>query len=691
MKHIIPFILLFMLMSSAWAQDSTDWITSSEHPHVQIKLDLVTTQADQQQLQALLKVRLESPWKTYWRAPGEGGIPPTAEWQTKSNISRVQWQWPAPQRYQVQGIETVGYQGTVAFPLTLAIENWQQPARLQGVVTMSSCTNICVLTDFPVDISFNPAQLAASEQRVFELQKALSQVPRLDHPAVVLERAEWSASQQQLQLELTHPQGWQRPDVLVDSLATELADMTVAPPRLDIDGQRLLATFNISHWLGAAEVASYPIQITVLDEALAAELATTAQAVTQVTHAPAVSSSLGLMFAFALLGGLILNIMPCVLPVLGMKLQSVLLIPRERGLIRRQFLASALGIVLSFWLLALFIWGLKTSGSALGWGIQFQSPWFIGFMVLVTGLFTFNLAGLFEFRLPSSWQTWAAQRGDNSYLGHVVQGMFATLLATPCSAPFLGTAVSFAMAASNLQLWFIFTGLGLGMASPWLLVAALPSLAKLLPKPGRWMQITKVIFSLMLAATTLWLFTLLNNHLSAAMVWLLALSWLVVAALLVIRTYGKQGLLIAVASSLLVVAAVAVTASLTSAKWASGPRPDHAWVGLNETEISRAVAQGQVVFVDITADWCITCKANKIGVLLQQPVYQLLQDPQVVTMQGDWSQANDQVTQYLRKYQRYGVPFNRVYGPNAPAGIDLPVILTAEAVSAAIDQAAGRE
>ncbi|GAL04223.1 membrane protein suppressor for copper-sensitivity ScsB [Photobacterium aphoticum] len=169
-----------------------------------------------------------------------------------------------------------------------------------------------------------------------------------------------------------------------------------------------------------------------------------------------------------------------------MKLSSVIATEGlARKQIRLQFLSSAAGIVASFWLLAGFLMALKLSGQALGWGIQFQSPYFIGAMVIITVLFAANMLGLFEIRLSSNTNTWLATQGDDSYVGHFVQGMFATLLATPCSAPFLGTAVAFALGADMITLFAIFTALAVGMAAPWLIIALLPRLAQMLPKPAR--------------------------------------------------------------------------------------------------------------------------------------------------------------------------------------------------------------
>lgn len=690
-------IILFSLSFSPLAQASsassspvtTGWLQHPDHPPVEVRLSLTgVTQPESNEVEGLLEVRLQNDWKTYWRSPGEGGIAPMASWQHSNNLAAVQWQWPAPERYSVSGVETVGYKENVAFPLTFKVNQWHQPVLLQGVLTMSSCTDICVLTDYNINLEFIPPQLVPNSDMYFRYQQALSQVPSLlsttSNENMEVKEAYWLAQRSQLQVRLQALTNLQNPDVFIDSLAPDLRDITVKQPQISYSGNELELVVNIEHWLGDLDLVGQPIQLSIIDNHFAYEL--------QIEPIAGSMGGLGnnseplhwgMLILFSLLGGLILNIMPCVLPVLGMKLQSVLTENRQQGLVRKQFLASAAGIVVSFWLIAAGLLVLKYSGSAIGWGIQFQSPYFLGFMVMVTWLFTLNLAGVFSLRLPSNMNTWAATKGDQSMAGHFVQGMFATLLATPCSAPFLGTAIGFALAASALQMFTIFILLGIGMALPWILVAAKPRLALLLPKPGNWMNITKVVFSFMLAATTVWLLFLFRGHLNLSVWRFIFVTIALITGVLVWRTYGAKGVAISFVFGFLSLFGAIAFAVLSADDLNAQPN----WEKLQVQQINQEVAAGKVVFVDVTAKWCITCKANEVGVLLQNPVYKALQASDVVLMQGDWTVPNDYVTSYLKIHNRYGVPFNIVYGPSAPYGIELPVILTSQAVINALEQA----
>lgn len=709
MKKVIfrPVLSALLLIScffstlalAAVEQTSTGWITDFNHPPVSVLAELTgQIDKDKQSVNALLQVKLSGDWKTYWRSPGEGGVAPSFDFSSSSNIKEVNWLWPAPKRYPVSGVETIGYKEQVNFPLTIVLQDIAQPARLKGLLTLASCTNICVLSDYDIDLAFDPNDLVSDPQVVFKFGQALGTIPILmteqqllqqqDNATISQVSSSWNPLKQELVVQVNNRFGWSKPDIFIDSDNPELAYVTFSAPEINISDKTMTATIKASSWSGEIDLVNKGLHATVLDTNLAVELVTTTldQIISSKT-----ADGLLTIFLIALLGGLILNIMPCVLPVLGMKLSSILSSHGvDRRQIRRQFLASSAGILTSFWLLAIFLLLLKLSGQALGWGIQFQNPYFIAAMVTITALFAANMLGLFEIQLPVAMQTWLAGKGDQSYLGHYLQGMFATLLATPCSAPFLGTAVAFALGGSRAELFAIFTALGLGMALPWLLITLFPGIALLLPKPGRWMGTVKLVFALMILATSFWLLSLLGNFIGTLNMFLTAAMLLVVLFTLTLRKYGKRILLITLFSLLLSTALGFSLGSLTAKNWVSPLAGELDWTPLDAQAIQQQVESGKTVFVDVTADWCITCKANKIGVFLQDPVYSALQAENLLLMKGDWTVRSDSVTAYLQSYGRYGVPFNIVYGPGTPQGLPLPTILSTQQVLSALQQAQGK-
>ncbi|HIF9101526.1 TPA: protein-disulfide reductase DsbD family protein [Photobacterium damselae] len=680
---------LMMSLSVHASTLTTGWVHNPQHPPVAVRLMLTGEKNEANKtVEGLLEVKLDKDWKTYWRSPGEGGTAPSINWELSSNLNSVDWHWPLPKRYEFLGVETLGYKHDVIFPMTFHLDDMNKPVFLSGKLTMSSCTSICVLTDYELSLDFNPEKLVPSVDAMVLYNKGNSLVPK-PSTAVELTQVSYDEAKKIVSIVATNKAGWTNPDVFVDGQSKPVKQTSFLTPKIDVSGEQLIAQVPVSSWFGTPKLVGEPLSVTITDKDIAVELSKTAD------NKPVIAlqnDSLLKVIGLALLGGLILNIMPCVLPVLGMKLSSVISAKGlERRQIRAQFIASALGILVSFWLLAGFLALLKVSGQALGWGVQFQSPWFIGAMMIITGLFAANMLGLFEIRLSSNTNTWLATRGGNSYGGHFVQGMFATLLATPCSAPFLGTAVAFALGANYLTLFAIFTALAVGMAAPWLLIALFPQLANALPKPGMWMNTVKTIFGLMMLVTSLWLLSLMANFFSLKIVIVIGVIALALLLSQLWRIKGKRATLLTVGFLIIVTAIGLIIGSLTADKWAKPLPQDHHWTPLNVEQIKQDVAQGKTVFVDVTADWCITCKANKVGVILQEPVYSALDQENIVLMRGDWTKPSDYVTNFLQSHGRFGVPFNIVYGPAAPNGIELPVILTSEQVLDALKQASSKE
>ena len=686
---LISLLLLLLLSVKAAATEiNTGWLTDPRHPPISVRF-MLTGEMDLQAktVEGLLEVKLDGNWKTYWRSPGEGGVAPSLDWSSSENLNNIEWHWPIPSRYKFLGVETIGYKKRVIFPLTLHINNMQNPVWFLGTLAMPSCTNICVLNDYELNLTFQPDQLDISEHALHLYNQGMSQIPKSSN-TVKVTGAFWNPATETVIFQITRPKGWKHPDVFVDGSSDELKNYIFSPPDIQIDQDKITASFKVTNWLESVDLDNAPLPLVVTDQNLATTLTAT-PSTEPVTETKGQSKGLLTIIFIALLGGLVLNIMPCVLPVLGMKLSCVIAAQGlEKRQIRNQFIASAAGILVSFWLLALFLAVLKLSGQALGWGVQFQSPWFIGIMALVTALFAANMMELFEIRLSSNTATWIATRGDSSYSGHFIQGMFATLLATPCSAPFLGTAVAFALGADYLVLFLIFTALAIGMSVPWLLIACYPQLASMLPRPGRWMNTVKNLFGFMMLATSLWLLGLMASFLGNPMTLIIGAILIIVLLWRLWQVKGRRSVVITLAF-LCFVTAAGLIYSFTHGRLSTPPAAEISWHPLKTESIERAVQQGKTVFVDITAEWCITCKANKVGVIQREPVHSRLNSDDLVAMQGDWTRPSQYVTDFLQSHGRYGVPFNIVYGPGAPKGIELPVIITSDAVMKAIEQARG--
>ncbi|NCG55005.1 protein-disulfide reductase DsbD family protein [Serratia fonticola] len=666
--------LLVLWLPATQAADS-GWLQSPQNDHAQVRLRADTSNGDETRV--LLAVELEKGWKTYWRSPGEGGIAPAITWQ--GNPPPATWFWPTPQRFDVAGISTQGYQQQVTLPIVL---KGAVPQQLAGRLTLSTCSNVCILTDYPFKLDLTAP---ADPKFNHDFAQAMGQVP-IASGLVDSLRAGYRNGELQISAERTA--GWQQPELFFDTVAG--ADL--GKPTVSSDGESLQARVPVSDGWGdaAPDLRGKQLRLVISDGGIAQEATLTIGGPLALPSTAAFPLWQAVLMALA--GGFILNLMPCVLPVLGMKLGSILQVEqRDRRSVRWQFLASSLGIVVSFMALALLMTLLRLSNHALGWGIQFQNPWFIGFMVLVTLLFSANLFGLFHLQLSSSLNTKLATHNGRGLSGHFWQGAFATLLATPCSAPFLGTAVAFALAAPLPVLWGMFVALGIGMSLPWLLIAAWPTLALRLPRPGRWMNGMRLVLGLLMLVSSLWLLSLMTNHIGVRPTLIVGAILLLGLLLAVWQRLGARSAGIAAASVLVVGGLALLVGSLTASQWRQPLHDNIAWQPLSEQAIVQALADNKRVFVDVTADWCVTCKANKYNVLLRDEVQKALSAEDVVALRGDWSRPSESISTFLQQRGSVAVPFNQIYGPGSPDGEVLSPLLTREAVLQALSTAKGNQ
>ena len=645
-----------------------------------------------------LQFQMKPGWKIYWRSPGDAGFPPRPDWSGSRNLSEVRIDWPAPRRFTVLGLQTLGYKHEVLLPLTVVPFEPGKPVDLKARIPFLTCSDICVPYEANVALAL-PVGPENSSREQGEIERFARLVPTREGVSdlrIVRAEVAGRARAQVIQVALAADTPFTHPDVFLEG--PDGFNFARPKVRLGDGGKSALLRISVgAPKKGPATLAGKMVSFTVVDGDRAIERAVKLSATVGVPNdargAPESATAFALILGFALLGGLILNLMPCVLPVLSIKLLSVVGHGGgEARDVRNGFLASAAGIVVSFLVLGSAAVALKSAGLAAGWGIQFQQPVFLAVMILILVVFASNLWGLFEFRLPGRLGDAAAGVGHgHGMTGHFLTGAFATLLATPCSAPFLGTAVGFALARGWVEIYAVFVALGLGLALPFLAVAAFPSVATRLPRPGPWMITMRRILSLALIATAAWLVTVLLTQTGFAVASLVSLLMVaVVVAIWQIRHLPGR----ARGATWAVVAALAVLSVGISGGFAgrdgrdAAALPDEIWRPFDPAAIAREVSAGRSVFVDVTADWCITCQVNKALVLNRGEVRRRLTASGVISMKADWTRPDPVISDFLASFGRYGIPFNVVYGPGAPDGVKLPEILTEASVLAALERAA---
>ena len=393
----------------------------------------------------------------------------------------------------------------------------------------------------------------------------------------------------------------------------------------------------------------------------------------------------------AIIGGLILNIMPCVLPVLSIKLMSIL---KHSGAhinkIRFSFFATILGIIFCFSILAIITFIIKSTTVSLGWGFQFQNPYFLIFMITILVLFTAQLCGFFEIEASSILASILNKKISKQeikkhiFLPNFLSGILAVLLATPCSAPFLGTAISFAFTQDFFTIFLIFICIGFGFSLPYILLIITPQFIKLLPKPGPWMQKTKQIMAGMLGAAVIWLISILTENIGFIATFIVFLSNLLMFYCLKSKIGNQRKIIL-----LLILFAVSVVVPMKFHyhKKAQEDIYNSLWSTFDESILNNLVREQKIVLVDITAKWCITCQANKILVLQSPEIVELLKSGQIIGLKADITSPDQDIINFMKKHNRVAIPFNAVYGPNAKNGLLTSEFLSKQELLSLIKQA----
>lgn len=653
MKHYF-FLLLLGLMAICSPNKASaamsDWVKEDE-----VSVRLV---AESPELMGL-QFHIADGWKTYWRTPGDGGVPVILDWEGSNNIENITIQWPAPKRFvEYDVIQSFGYKHDIVLPLKVKLQDASNPANVKLHIKYAVCSDLCIYFDHRLALDVPVAAKDAESENI--IMPFLAQVPQQNNAeGLTIENAIIKTQDKEngvIEVRATAENGFQESDLLIEG-----GDVfRYTTPKIKLSSDKKSATFLSPFEIKAPDKspADQPLTLTLVN------YGTEIRAVEhQVQLEPyQASPSLIPILLIAILGGLILNIMPCVLPVLSLKFFGLMQHGgKDRHHIRKSLLATSAGIIVSFLVLAGIVIALRAGGMAVGWGFHFQQPLFLVFLVIVLTLFTANMFGFFEVILPG--------RLNTTSTSDFWTGAFATLLATPCSAPFVGTAIGFAFSQGPLQILLIFFFMGIGLSLPYLVGAVFPSVIARLPRPGMWMVRVKYILGLLLLGTALWLIFVFSNQ------WgMQAATYLgIIALLLLLALWFKRYRLVAV--TIAAIAAFVVPGFFINKEHAT-TQQNTEWQVFNEAAIPALVAEGKTVFVDVTADWCLTCKANEKLVLSRPNVKAAIFAPNVVAMRADFTNPDPGITQFLNRYKRYGIPFNIVFSPAKPEGVALPEVLS---------------
>lgn len=624
--------------------------------------------------------KIEPSWHVYWKNAGDAGEPPKIDWVLPQGVTAGPLQFAAPKRLPLGPLMDYGYEGEVLFPAEIKLDGSLKPGATLPLVAHVSwlvCQERCLpgKADLKLNVPVAAASSPADSQTLALFQRFEALLPQ---PLPVSAKAIFQPAGEGFRLQVITGQSesqavfFPEDEDAIDNPAPQKLTATVDGFILDLKKGPYLTT-QPTQLKGVVELAGGRNY-----EFTAA--AGTVSATPVFAAGGKASGKILRTAAFAFLGGLILNLMPCVFPVLFLKgLALVNSGNEERRALRLHGLVYTLGILCSFWVLVAVLLGLRAAGSTLGWGFQFQSPVFLALMAGLLFFLGLSLAGQFEIglSLTSAGGELAQKQG---FAGSFFTGVLAVVVATPCTAPFMGAAVGYALSASPVVTFAVFTALALGLAAPYLALTLQPAWTRLLPRPGVWMDYLKQAVSLPIFATVIWLLWVLAGSYGASLLATLlsGLLLLAVAGWFLGRWPAKRWATLV--ATLILLAVVALDA-LAPRRFVAEPQSP-AETGHSATQpwsaaaVARAQAAGQPVFVDFTASWCLSCQVNERVALSQPEVREAFAAHNVLVLKADWTRHDEAITTALTGLGRSGVPAYALYVPGESSPRLLPEVLT---------------
>jgi len=642
-------------------------------------------------------LKLKPGYRTYWQFPGEAGTAPKIRWELPEGFSAGPISWPIPEQEDDAGLVGYVYHGEVLLPVRITVPA-QLPEKvvLKAEIKWQACNDqTCIPGNSSAQLELPGGDAQPANADVLSAWNA--KLPKSGAPFKVA----WDVqSADHFALKVSGIPA----DAKVEFFPLPVENAKPGVAKIDApatDGSRLI-TVPIANdgapnlpWSGvivtqASGKAREGWQVSARDAAPSPAAAVQAPSVTKapVVTAPALvkapagqDKSLFVILATAFLGGLILNIMPCVLPVIALKIFGFVKQAGEEP--KRVFqlgLAFVAGVFVFFLGIATLVVALHSAGSGFNWGLQFQNPYLFSALIAVVFVFGLSLLGVFEITLSSgATTTLSTLSGREGYGGAFVHGLFTTFLGTSCTAPFLATSLFYATTQKPIVVYAIFTFIAMGMSLPYFLLTARPAWMRFLPKPGMWMERAKQITGFIMLAVAVWLlgiFAVSRPESSAGLIhYLLALGvacW-VLGAIRNRTVALAMALIIAISGYFLLLQAPLRVEPRSHAVAESSNPNDIAWQPFSEEKVANGIQSGQPVFIDFTAEWCINCKVFEKTVLDTPAVRSAFRDKKVLALRADWTNQDEKIAQWLKSFGRIGVPLYVLYRP----GESQPVVFDA--------------
>jgi thiol:disulfide interchange protein/DsbC/DsbD-like thiol-disulfide interchange protein len=718
----LKFCLFSLLLASSTAIALTGNTVSTDNVKARLVSE-VSSIGPGQTFWVALELDIRDGWHTYWRNPGDSGEPTKLDWQLPAGFSAGDIVWTTPHRFEIAPLVNYGYAKHAVHLVQLtAPKNLKSgtPAALAAKASWLVCSDVCIPEDATLTLSLpgsaqaggvDPAAAALFADARGELPSAqpAPTSARIEGDKLIIRLgSEWGPTLAQITSLAFFPYDeggieYGTPQTLARAKDSIDLSMKVGyqPPKAGTIRGVLVATER-----NGTQTDSVAIEIAADFSGAGAGQVKAAPRFAPVTHASQEPErSLATLLLFALVGGLILNLMPCVFPVLSIKALNVMeQAKKDPRAVRIKGLVFAAGVIVSMLCLAGVLLALRAGGEQLGWGFQLQSPLFVTLLVYLLLAVGLNLSGVFEVGGGLAGVGDNLTQGDG-YGASFFTGVLATLVATPCSAPFMAPAVGAALTQAPINALAIFTALGVGISLPFVLLSFAPWMRRVLPKPGAWMDTLKQIFAFPVYATAAWLLWVVAQETSpfglgaalAGSILIALAAWSFQKA----RSTAGGGRVTVIATaaiSLLLAiilpirfADVASAAPGTDAQGKSRAGSDE-WQPYSEAKVAELNAAGRPLLINFTASWCLTCMVNERNAFSDAAVQEIFRNKKVTLMKGDWTNRDPAITKALAAFGRAGVPLYVVYNarPGATEPVVLPQLLTAGIVQSAFADAAAK-
>ncbi len=747
--EFLTLVTLWLATAPAQAQQSpANPPPKAHHTKVSLLADVTSIQPGTPFTVGVL-MKMDKGWHTYWQNSGETGLPTEIDWTLPKGFAAGPIQWPLPHKYNESGdVLTYGYEDETMLLAQITpppVLSAGTSVTLKATVSWLECEKLCVPGSASVSLTL-PVRSSTPEKAHQELFKKYRRM--VPQPLAAMPGFAWKseAKNSTVSLELIAEGNKQfvfQANAVPDFYPYPNDSLAFGRTKVAVDGSRASLTIALTAYekvsgpftmhgvlvyqFAGEEKTAGVIEIPLSrefcagirlegEEEAATESSLLDRSFTTVETAGG-EYSLLLYIVFAVIGGMLLNIMPCVLPVIGLKIFGLMrMAGHEPAGVRRLGWFFSFGILASFLVLALLVIILKAAGEHIGWGFQFQEPLFVIAMCSIVFAFGLSLFGVFEINVPLVGAvarvggTGEERNAGKGYLSSFSEGVFATILATPCTAPFLGSAMGFAFSQPAHVILLLFASVAFGMALPYLVLTTKPNWMKFMPKPGEWMVTAKQFMGFLMMATLVWLLHVLGSQLGMeAVIWTAAFllfvgfaCWLVGRFATLTASRGKY--LGTWAAAVLVVAFgfylfigdvlkardILLNTAVANATAPSSEVDDIAWQPFSLELLESHLKANRTVFLDFTAEWCLTCKVNEKTVLADKAVVETFKKNNVVPMKADWTNGDATITRLLQKFGRSGVPLYVVFPAGKPhEPIVLPEVITTGIVLSAIEKAGG--